>query len=78
MTILKNSLTDNEYLALTATVKRSHQSSQSVLGAASAESPQYAGNPDTADALPDFATSPQFADSRSGHVVARYFDKLVE
>ena len=64
VTILNNLLTDNEYLAVTATVKRSHQSSQSVLGAASAES-QCAGNPNTADALPDFATSPQFADSRS-------------
>ena len=61
---LKNSLTDNEYLAFTSTVKRSHQSSQSVLGAVSAES-QYAGNPDPTDALPDFATSQQFADSSS-------------
>ena len=62
--ILKNALIDNEYFAITATVKSSHQSPQSVLGAVSAES-QYAGNPYTADALPDFATSPQFVDSRS-------------
>ena len=64
VTILKNSFTDFEYLIFTDTVKRSHESSQSVLGAASAES-QFAGYPDTADALPDFATSPQLADSRS-------------
>ena len=57
--ILSNSLTDNESFAFTAAVKRSHQSSQSVLGAVSA------GNPDTADALLDFATSLPFAESRT-------------
>ena len=42
--ILNNSLTDNDYFSFTATVKRSRQSSQSVLSAVSAES-RYAGNP---------------------------------
>ena len=64
MANLNHSFTDNEYFASTATVKRSHQSSQSVLGAVSAES-QYVGNPDTADSLPDFATSQLLAESRS-------------
>ena len=62
--ILNNSFTDKESFVLTASLKKSHYFSHSVLGAVSAEY-QYTGNPYTTDAFPDFATSPLSAESRS-------------
>ena len=63
VTVLNISFTEIEYFAFAAVMKRSHHSSHSVLGAASAES-QKDGNPDTADP-PDVSVSPPVDKSRS-------------
>ena len=57
VTVLNISFTEIEYFAFAATMKRSHHSSHSVLGAVSAES-QKGGNSDTADDPPDVVVSP--------------------
>ena len=79
VTILNTSFTDTEYFAFTATVKRSNQSSQYVLGAAFAQT-QCTGNPDTADALPYFATSqrPVLAGDWSEHCEWKQVHQLMQ